>query len=216
MLARALLLATLLLAGADAKRLSRKEYNEKAKQYRNSHSKSDFVEKIDENMSTERGDRAWAYFQEQLDDGRIVFTDDSGIQFMLPPSHAFSKYTDLVHPAVADGVETLFRVGRAVYFGTVKALPSKVQNHHDDFFHFLFDSVYVRCAARLRSNERALGRPTRGPAAARHASCHRVVESRRARPKLNRSRAPLIRNLPAHPRAGTPCTASSASCSCSW
>jgi len=146
MIGRIAFAALLLLAPspAEGKRLTKKEYNEKAKEYRKSHSKSDFVEKIEDKMSTARGDRAWKYFQEQLDDGRVSFRKDNVVQFMLPPSHAFSKYTDKAHPAIADAVEFVFRMARAVYFGVIKSLPEAIKDHHDDATSWVFESEYVR------------------------------------------------------------------------
>ena len=141
----------LLLVGADAARLSREEYEKKARAYRNSHTKADLMVRFD-HMTEQRGHRMWEYFQEQLDDGRVSFDSDdlSHVKFLLPPSHAFSLVTDAVHPIIADGIETLFWVGRALYYGVLKSMPSKVQTHHDDLFHSLFEtfgkSVYAECA----------------------------------------------------------------------
>jgi len=104
------------------------------------------VNNIDKGMSKVRANRAWAYFQEQLDDGRVIFDGDNSVHFVMPPSHAFSTATDMIHPAIADTVETAFRVVRALHFGTLKAMPSKVQETHDDLFHWAFTSAYIKYA----------------------------------------------------------------------
>lgn len=144
-----LLFASLLLAGlASAARLSAKEYERKAEDYKRDHSKDDFISKLsegDEKVSLHRGERAWTYFQEQLEGGRVVF-GDSNVQFMLPPTHAFSRVTDVIHTGIADAVEFVFQMGRQLYFGSVKQLPHHVQSKHDDFFHWLFESKLVRYA----------------------------------------------------------------------
>ena len=135
----------LFVAGlASAARLTSEEYERKASDYKAAHSKEDFVSKLsDEKVSIHRANRAWEYFEEQLKGGRVVFKD-SNVQFMLPPSHTFARFTDLIHTGLADGVEFLFSMGRQVYYGSVNQLPQKAQDHHNDFLHWVFESEAVK------------------------------------------------------------------------
>jgi hypothetical protein len=119
---RCLALALVLAAAIDgcAAKMSKAEYARKAEDFRNGHTKEQFLKEFNKDRKQKatgaRGERIWSYVNEQLDNGRLRFMEDNTIQYALPISDLVAPY--LPEPA-SNLLEAVLKVGRTALYKLV-------------------------------------------------------------------------------------------------
>jgi len=111
-------------------------YKKKAEDWKKRTSRADFFREFNKERDTPvsgpRADRLWAYVNEQLDHGGIVFKDSGAMVYALPMTH-FVPLPDFF----LDLIESTLKPMRTVYYIAMDAIHEDAHTIHHEWIEWL-------------------------------------------------------------------------------